>query len=212
MNADTTKKWDYENGFYLSADVGRLTKALAQWELFKAIPRGDIVEVGVFKGASLMRLAEYRRALDKHDRRVILGFDTFNHFPTEQVNDKGDKDFIKEFLRQAGNVSSKEEIEFYCEVKGFANIMLIEGNIFDTLPLYALQKQDIALINLDVDAYEPTKEALKHLLPRLVTGGIIMLDDYEHCEGAKRACDEMLGKQNIEAIAFYPKLRYYIKN
>jgi hypothetical protein len=212
MNADLGKKWDYENGFYLAADVGRLTKALAQWELFKAIPRGDVVEVGVFKGSSLMRLAEYRRAKDDNEYRAIVGFDTFGYFPTDEVHSSHDKSFIKEFIRQAGSPSDKEEIAFYIENKGFSNITLIEGNIFNTLPLYCHQKPEIALINLDVDAYEPTKEALTYLLPSLVKGGVILLDDYAHCEGAKQACDEVLGKENIEAIAFYPNMRYYIKN
>ena len=211
MIADLEKKWDYENGFYLASDIGRLTKALAQWELFKLIPRGDVVEVGVFKGASLMRLAEFRRAVDSNELRSIIGFDTFGYFPTKEVTSSHDKGFIKEFIRQAGHPSDREEIAFYIESKGFSNVTLIEGNIFDTLPLYALQKPSIALINLDVDAYEPTKEALTRLLPCLVKGGTILLDDYVHCEGAKQACDEVLCKENIEAIAFYPNMRYYIK-
>jgi hypothetical protein len=206
-----SEKWDYENGFYLACDVGRLTKALAQWELFKAIPRGDVVEVGVFKGSSLMRLAEYRKAKDANEYRSIFGFDTFGYFPTENVKSAIDKDFITAFLRQAGKPSDKEEIEFYIEAKGYLNINLIEGDIFDTLPLFACNRREIALINLDVDAYEPTKHALKTLLPMLAKGGIIMLDDYEHCEGARRACNEVLGKENIEAIAFYQNMRYYIK-
>lgn len=211
MNADLSKKWDYENGFYLSADIGRLSKALAQWELFKTIPRGDIVEVGVFKGASLMRIAEYRRAKDGNDYRRILGFDAFGFFPTDRIESESDCKFISEFIKQAGNPSEREEIKFYIEAKGYANIDLIEGDIFDTIPLYAYGRSNIALINLDVDAYEPTKFALSKLLPNLVQGGVIMLDDYAHCEGAKRACNEVLGADNIEKIAFYPKLSFYIK-
>ena len=212
MTADLGKKWEYENGYYLACDVGRFTKALAQWELFKTIPRGDIVEVGVFKGASLMRLAEFRLAMDRNEYRHIIGFDTFGYFPTDEVKSKSDNAFIRDFLKQAGNPCEKEEIQFYIESKGFSNITLIEGNIFDTLPLYSHSKQSIALINLDVDAYEPTRKALRCLLPLLVKGGVIMLDDYAHCEGARRACNEVLGAGNISSIAFYENMCYYVKD
>src|ERR1017187_6372620 len=50
----------------------------------------------------------------------------------------------------------------------------------------------IALLNLDVDLYEPTKAALESLYPLVVSGGIVLFDDYgwEQWPGASRAVDE----------------------
>lgn len=60
------KKWEYENGFYLTSHVTRLAKALAHYELYKSIVDlpGHVVECGVFKGASLLRFCTYREVLE----------------------------------------------------------------------------------------------------------------------------------------------------
>lgn len=187
MQADLTKKWDYENGYYLTASKERVGKVLNQWELFKHIPKGDIIEVGVLKGASLSRFAIFRDLLG-YDCK-IYGFDTFGHFPRSKRN----QDFIDSFVSQAGEALPIDEVQFYLDSKGHEDIHLIEGDIFDTLPLFLHSKRPkLGMIHIDVDAYEPTKFALQQLIPFMVTGGIIMLDDYHHCEGAKAACDEVL--------------------
>ena len=48
----------------------------------------------------------------------------------------------------------------------------------------------LALLRLDTDWYESTRHELEHLYPRLVDGGVLIIDDYGHWEGARRAVDE----------------------
>lgn len=58
---EAKKKSDYENGYYLMSDYGRLAKSVAHYELYKSIvqlPR-QLIEYGVFKGASLIRFSNY---------------------------------------------------------------------------------------------------------------------------------------------------------
>ncbi len=59
------KDFLWENSFYLSCDITRISKSLAQYELFKLVQDvpGAIVECGVFKGASLVRFAAFRELL-----------------------------------------------------------------------------------------------------------------------------------------------------
>ena len=59
---DFEKSFDYENNFYLSCDVTRISKILAHYELFKLVNQvpGAIVECGVLKGASFSRFAMFR--------------------------------------------------------------------------------------------------------------------------------------------------------
>ena len=51
---------------------------------------------------------------------------------------------------------------------------------------------DIALLRLDTDTYRSTKAELDHFYPKLVSGGILIIDDYGHAYGARRAVDEYL--------------------
>jgi hypothetical protein len=52
----------------------------------------------------------------------------------------------------------------------------------------------IALLRLDTDWYESTKHELLHLFPLLERGGILIIDDYGHWQGARRAVDEYLSQ------------------
>ena len=62
--------------------------------------------------------------------------------------------------------------------------------MLDTLPASA--PSQIALLRLDTDWYESTRHELEHLYPRLATGGVLIVDDYGHWEGARKATDEHL--------------------
>jgi hypothetical protein len=64
----------------------------------------------------------------------------------------------------------------------------VPGRVEDTLPGKA--PQNIALLRLDTDWYESTRHELLHLYPRLCAGGVLILDDYGHWDGARKAVDE----------------------
>lgn len=100
MELDYSKKYDYENGFYLTSDITRIGKMLAHYELYKKIRRisGAIVECGVYKGASLTRFATFRECLESQYSRKIVGFDMFGQFP--RVENKEDNEFIDMFEGQ----------------------------------------------------------------------------------------------------------------
>jgi len=72
---EVDKQWDYENGFYLTSHLTRLSKMLAHYELYKSIVKlpGHIVECGVFKGASLIRFCTYRKILESPFSRKVIG-------------------------------------------------------------------------------------------------------------------------------------------
>ena len=88
------KKWEYENGFYLTSEASRIGKVLSQFEIFKKISKveGHICEFGVFKGSSLMRIAAFRNILNI-DHKTIYGFDNFGKFPKQKISE--DNKFIK---------------------------------------------------------------------------------------------------------------------
>ena len=58
----------------------------------------------------------------------------------------------------------------------------------ETIP--ATLPEKIAILRLDTDWYESTRHELEHLYPRLVDGGVLIIDDYGYWDGARKAVDE----------------------
>ena len=85
-----------------------------------------------------------------------------------------------------------------------ARINFVRGKVEDTLPASA--PAEIALLRLDTDWYESTSHELVHLYPRLVKGGILIIDDYGHFAGAKKAVDEYFQEYSIPI--FFNRIDY----
>ncbi|MBD8892823.1 TylF/MycF/NovP-related O-methyltransferase [Roseibium litorale] len=201
--------WDYENGFYWFSSKTRLNKMLAHYELYKSIVEipGHIFELGVYKGASLVRLATFRDALENDYSRKLVGFDAFGEFPTEGLNLEDDLNFVENFERTGGPGLKENEVTSILETKGFENFELIKGNVFVTLPEYLKKHPEtrIAFLHLDMDVKEPTDFALELLYDRVVPGGLVVFDDYNSVAGETISADEFSKKRNlrIEKLPFY---------
>jgi hypothetical protein len=63
----------------------------------------------------------------------------------------------------------------------------------DTIPARA--PDSISVLRLDTDFYASTRHELTHLWPRLTAGGILIVDDYGHFEGARKAVDEFFAER-----------------
>lgn len=206
---EANKVWDYENGFYWFSENSRINKILSHYELYKSIINipGHLIELGVYKAASLLRFATFRDSLENNYSRKIIGFDTFGTFPSEKLKSKDDINFIENFEKVGGNGLSLEEVNKLFELKGFKNFDLVKGNIFDTLPSYLKKNPEtrIALLSLDMDVKEPTDFALELLHERIVPGGLIVFDDYNDANGETNSVDEFVKKHNLklEKLPFY---------
>jgi hypothetical protein len=77
------------------------------------------------------------------------------------------------------------------------NVRLIRGKVEDTLLKNENLPNKIAILRLDTDWYESTKLELEILYPRLSSGGVLIIDDYGHFEGARKAVDEYFFNQSI---------------
>jgi hypothetical protein len=193
LGFETNKCWEYENGFYLTSDITRPSKALAQYELYKMVVGlpGHVVECGVYKGASLVRLATFRQILESPYSRKIVGFDAFGRFP-ENGEDAVNQAFIRDFSAAGGDGIGRDALLQVLSYKGI--IELVEGDICETVPKYAHGHPElkISLLHVDVDVYRPTKVILESLFERVVAGGLVVFDDYGTVAGETRALDEFL--------------------
>lgn len=214
---DLSRQFEYENGFYLTAPVDRISKFVTHLDLFRRISglAGDIVECGVFKGASLCRWVKLRALLENNGSRRIVAFDTFAEFPEADFAD--DRNRRSDFIAAAGNTSiALKDLEALLRGHGvYENIDLVAGDIAKTVPAYIENRPEmkIALLNIDVDLQAPTRTCLQYFYPRLVRGGIAILDDYGAFAGANHAIDEFFAESNvrIQKLPFSSNVAFVVK-
>ncbi len=203
---DFTKAYEYENDFYLSCDITRISKILAHYELYKKsleIP-GAIVECGVFKGASFVRFAMFRSLFENPHAKKIIGFDSFGDFP--ETDFEADKKLREHIVNEAGlqSISTGQLNEVLVNKECGHNIELIAGDITKTVPDYVSKNPQlkISLLNLDTDIYEPSATILEHLYPKIERGGILILDDYGIFPGETKAVDDYFKGRKISVKKF----------
>lgn len=178
-----------------------------QYIVFNDI-NGAIVECGVWKGGSMMAVAYMLRELADIQRELYL-FDTFEGMtpPTDKdvahfnVDAKTLLDSEDEEKREIYRCyASLEEVKRNLHATNYPldKMQFIQGKVEDTIPDRAPEK--IALLRLDTDWYESTRHELEHLFPRLVPGGVIIIDDYGYWKGCKQATDEYIQNHKIPLL------------
>jgi len=159
---------------------------------------GDIAECGVWKGGSMMAAALTLVRLGDTDRDLYL-YDTYEGMVEPSAADVSSpydgyspQKRWRRITDRGGHWAGVGVLEVRAAVESTGyppqRIHCIAGKVEDTLPEQAPAK--IALLRLDTDWYESTRHELRVLYPRLVEGGVLIIDDYGHYEGARRAVDE----------------------
>lgn len=193
-----------------------MTSVERMYALYKAVLyvldnniEGSFVECGVWRGGSSMLIA--KMLVDKQVRnRKLYMYDTFEGMsePTQH-----DVDYHGEDAKLLLNKSAKEDptsIWCYSDYEEVNNNMLktglssdqfemIKGMVEDTIP-EKMNFNKIALLRLDTDFYESTKHELIHLYPLLTESGVIIIDDYGHWQGCRKAVDEYFKNNNINIL------------
>lgn len=157
---------------------------------------GAIVECGVWRGGSMLAVAKTLLRLGATDRDLYL-FDTFEGMTEPTSHDVSfDGQTAADALRSGspGDLvhanAPLERVRDVIRSSGYdpRHIEFVKGMVEDTIPDSA--PDQIALLRLDTDWYESTRHELTHLYPRLVHGGVLIIDDYGHWQGARKAVDE----------------------
>lgn len=168
---------------------------------------GDMVECGVWRGGSMMAVALTLKRLGADGRHLRL-YDTFTGMPPARNIDadlsgrKASK-LLEEQDPEISDVWARANLE---EVRGnmretgypSENISYVKGKVEETLPARAPDR--IALLRLDTDWYASTRHELEQLYPRLSPGGVLIIDDYGHWQGARKAVDEYIEKLGIPIL------------
>jgi hypothetical protein len=190
-----------------------IAKFLARVEIFRRIlhVNGSIVECGVLHGGGLLTYAKLSSLLEPSNHtRKIVGFDTFEGFPSVHAKDGG----ASEHTKVGGLVGSTLEdvqraVHLYDANRPIAHIPKIElvrGDLCKTAKTYVSENPHlvVSLLYLDVDLYEPTKVALETFVPLMPKGAIVAFDELNAkiFPGETRAVDEILGLRNLRIERF----------
>jgi len=167
---------------------------------------GAIVECGVWKGGSVMAAALALLALESTQRQLYL-YDTFAGM-TEPANVDVDWHGRPAHALMRQRTPEAEQMRASCplhEVKEtlmqtrypWEKLIFVPGPVEQTIPDQLPER--IALLRLDTDWYESTYHELTHLYPRLAEGGVLIVDDYGHWQGARKAVDDYFRRHGIDA-------------
>jgi predicted O-methyltransferase YrrM len=170
---------------------------------------GAMVECGVWKGGSTMAIALTLKRLGAENRDLYL-YDTFSGMSAPSDADvsfingaKAHEYFSKTRTSEDTSdwcISSLDEVKENMLNTGYQKerIHFIKGKVEDTIPNNI--PNEIALLRLDTDWYESTKHELTHLFPLLKPNGVLIIDDYGHWEGARKAVDEYISDKKIRIL------------
>lgn len=198
-----------------------MSRIIFMYELYKKIigVHGVILEFGVRWGQDLALFESFRGMLEPFNyNRKIVGFDTFEGFPSISDKDK---------LTREGDMGVTDKYEVYLDkileahesvspVSHLRKYELIKGDSTLTFKRYLDEHPEtiISFAYFDFDIYEPTKICLELCRDRLTRGSIIGFDELNHPDwpGETVALKEILGldKVRVERMPFMPTGSYIV--
>lgn len=189
-----------------------LSRILFMHELYKKIinVNGVIMEFGVRWGQNLALFESLRGMYEPYNyTRKIIGFDTFEGFPSVHENDGDKKHIVK------GAYSVVDDYQNYLEdllnyhesespISHKKKYELVKGDAIENIGTYLKDNPQtiISFAYFDFDIYEPTKKCLEAILPHLTKGSIIAFDELNdpNFPGETIAFQEVLGVSNHRII------------
>ena len=196
-----------------------VARFLALYETYKKTLglSGHIAEVGVWKASCLLYFAKLTQLFEPESLTLIHGFDWFRGtmFGSDEKTDHV-QDLWTESVRSADENrprTDEEADEMYERISTLIAIQNLDhivhlhrldvrtdlGAFFEKWP-----HMQFKIVFLDAGTYEVTSACLPHFWPRLVGGGILILDQFNHeiAPGETRAVREYLGDIPMQSFVF----------
>ena len=177
--------YDFYNNFIFSNDNRVFNKMIKRTELYLNVKDivGDILEFGVFKGASIALWCKLINMYEPNSITKAIGFDFFN---PQQVVDELDG-LNKEMMMDVVNRVEKsdlslEGVQEKLSVFDSSRYKLIQGNAVSSSSTFLTNNPGlkIKLLYMDLDVGEPTYEILLKLWNNVSINGIIVFDEYAY--------------------------------
>jgi hypothetical protein len=183
------------------ASIGKLLFYNEVYKRILGVP-GVICEFGVHWGGTAAVLANLHLCYEPYNlSREYYGFDTFSGFPA----DPKDGEFGKAGLFNVPEHYMKL-LGHMLELHNARGFVLHQGDASETVPAWIKDNPAaiISLAILDFDIYQPTRDVLEAIIPRLVKGSVLVFDklNHPHWPGETTAVNEVLGLNNLKLHRF----------
>jgi len=200
-------KWFWEDetfvrNYHRVCGSGRraMERKYAVYQLVKSLRGlpGELAECGTYAGETAYFMALACRETGRE--RPLHVFDSFEGLSQPNEYDGS--------FWHAGQYALPEE-RARATLSGFAGVGIYKGWIPDRFEVVADTR--FCFVHVDVDLYEPTRDAVTFFYPRMVAGGILLCDDYGStlCPGARRAVDEFF-RDKLEYVIDLPTEQGFI--
>lgn len=189
-----------------------LARYLALYEAYKmTLPfAGHIAEAGIWKGTCTIYFAKLTRMFEPDSNTLVHGFDWFQGARAE-----GDEAHL---VQDGLYAASFEWVSKLISVQGLDDVVRIHNlDLAKDLPVFFAKHPHLQfkLVFLDCGLYKVVRACLEHFWPRLVPGGILILDNFNHetSPGESRAARELLPGKPIRSFGFaFQPTAYLIKD
>ncbi len=143
---------------------------------------GLMAELGVYNGGSALVIC---KASAEHNKEIHL-FDTFTGLPADDEIGTLQKGFLQGSLEITQRRLAGRNVVYHI---GF----------FPETTKELPEDASFCFVHLDADLYRSTLDGINYFWPRMVSGGVIVFDDYclDQCPGVKKALFETVGKEAI---------------
>ena len=176
--------------------------------------QGIVVEFGCRWGQNLSLLTSLRGIHEPFNRlRKIVGFDTFDGFPSVAPQDAGLSQGMystapgyAQYLAQVLELMEQES-----PLPHIKKHEIVQGDASATIHEYLKKNPEtiIAMAYFDMDIYQPTRDCLLAIRDHLTQGSIIGFDEINDpaCPGETVALKEVLGLSRFSIRRFGPSAR-----
>jgi hypothetical protein len=205
------------------ADRRTYLSYLALWDLVQRVEQlerasapGIFIETGCALGGSAVVIASV-----KNPQRIFRVYDTFGLIPPPSNKDGDDVRSRYENIRSGRAVGLggdtyygyqedllgqvRNSFAHYGYSADSSSVELVQGFFEDTL----IGSEPVAFAHIDCDWYESVSTCLDRIVPRLIPGGVLVLDDYDHWSGCRRAVDDFFDRRQ-EEFSFNHRQRLHI--
>lgn len=158
---------------------------------------GVFLEVGAFRGSSGQVAVKYMNK--KKIFRKCIFIDVFEGFNYESAKESSDAIWLNTHKTEGQEIVSERLAKYSLPSKGLV-VEVRKGNIIESSCLDDVK--EIAIANIDVDLYEAVLAALNKIFPKVVRGGVIIVEDPGHSPlliGARVALDDFLKQLNKDS-------------
>ncbi len=173
-------------------DRTSISRFLVKAAMFREVlpVQGSVVECGVHDGGGLFTFAHLSTLWEPlNHRRRVIGFDTFQGFPSVHPEDltTGSEHAYVGNYSGASRAELEEAIRHFDRGRPLAQVPkveLVEGDFLETGPRFVEENPHVlvSLLYLDFDLYEPTRVALELFLPRMPAGAVVAFDEVHAAE------------------------------